>query len=500
MTGQVVAGFVVPGYPHPLLVPESNPGYQRLRGAFDAVAAEIAALKPDLLLLYSTQWLSVIGHQVQADPEPTWTHVDQEWHELGSIPYKFRVDSAFGEDYVAAGRSRGLEMRTVAYEGFPVDTGSIVALKLLNPDNAIPASIVSCNMYADRAETVVLGKAALDAIRDSGKRVVAVAVTALSNRVHSSVIPFADDRIHSQKDDEWNRKYLEILEEGRLEDAAQLARTFHAQASGDQKMKAIWWLNTLMGQTNALAGNLHGYEAVYGTGAAVVGLTPAPVDAGDLEFDEADPEVHLGDRNVLGGANVFESAEGPDIALEGSHVMGAGDAGSPSTSATDVGTSGSPEPIASTPVPGSRDAKASGVVVARSAPKPVGAYPHARRVGDFLYLSGLGPRDPETDAVPGGPVWDEGGKRLDYDIVAQTESVVSNMKRVLAESGASIDDVIDVTCYLIDMDRDFAGFNQVYAKHFGDVGATRTTLEINRLPTPIAVEFKVIAKAPSSSP
>ncbi len=466
----VVAGFIVPGYPHPLLAKDANPAYGRIADAYAKVRQEIEVLKPDLVLLYSTQWLSVIGHQVQADPKPVWTHVDQEWHELGSIPYTFRMDQEFGESYVAAGQARGLEMRTVAYHGFPIDTGSVVALKLLNPDNAFPASIVSCNMYADRAETLVLGKAALDAIKASGKRVVAVAVTALSNRVHTREIPFADDRIHSQKDDEWNRKYLEILGGGRLEDAAQLARTFTAQAAGDQRMKAIWWLNTLMGQTNELTGTVHAYEPIYGTGASVMSLVPAPAGTGEVEFDEDDAEVYGGDRNVLGGANLFEGPDGPAAAPPAA-----------------------PSPTAQ---PAHAAQTGPGVVVAGSAPKPVGAYPHARRVGDTLYLSGLGPRNPVDNSVPGGPVWDASGAKQEYDIRAQTEAVIANMKLVLAESGASIEDVVDVTCYLIDMERDFEGFNEVYAKHFGPVQATRTTLEINRLPTPIAVEFKVMASAP----
>jgi 2-aminophenol/2-amino-5-chlorophenol 1,6-dioxygenase subunit alpha len=489
----VVAGFIVPGYPHPLLVPDANPGYQRIRDAYAEVRARIEELRPDLLLLYSTQWPSVIGHQVQADPDPEWVHVDQEWHELGPIPYKFRMDADFGTAYVEHGRARGLEMRTVAYRGFPIDTGSIVALKLLDPDNRIPASIVSCNMYADRAETIVLGKAARDAVAATGKRVVAIAVTALSNRVHTGIVPFGEDRIHSQKDDEWNRKYLEILERGRLEDAAQLTRKFHAEAGGDQKMKAIWWLNTVMGQSNTLDGHLYAYEALYGTGAAVVGLVPTVKDAEAVEFDEDDAEVYLGDRNVLGGANLFESADGVDIARSGQDLD--------EVRAQELGMASDAPTPAAPGAAGPRSAVQPGngrdqVIVARSAPKPVGAYPHARRVGDLLYLSGLGPRDPETDKVPGGPVWDADGTRNEYDAAAQTEAVIDNMKRVLAASGATIEDVVDVTCYLIDMERDFAAFNAVYAKHFGDVQATRTTLEINRLPTPIAVEFKVIAKAP----
>src|ERR1051326_4545272 len=119
----VIASFVLPYMPHPLLVPDANPAYRRLRDAYGEVRQRITDLKPDLLLIYSTQWPSVIGHQVQTDPAPEWTYVDQEWHELGSIPYKFRMDAAFGQAYIAAGQTRGLEMRTVDYTGFPFATG-----------------------------------------------------------------------------------------------------------------------------------------------------------------------------------------------------------------------------------------------------------------------------------------------------------------------------------------------------------------------------------------
>ena len=128
-----------------------------------------------------------------------------------------------------------------------------------------------------------------------------------------------------------------------------------------------------------------------------------------------------------------------------------------------------------------------------NAPDPVGAYPHARRVGDLLFLSGVGSRTPHTNEIPGGPIVDEKGKPQDYDVAAQTEQVVANIKAVLAASGLTLNDVVDVTAYLIDMQRDFAAYNEVYAKHFTGIDAARTTLSIRNLPTPIAVEFKVIA-------
>lgn len=130
------------------------------------------------------------------------------------------------------------------------------------------------------------------------------------------------------------------------------------------------------------------------------------------------------------------------------------------------------------------------------APDPVGAYPHARRHGDLLFLSGVGPRQAADNSIPGGPIVDIDGVAQDYDIKAQTEAVIANVKAVLEACGASLDDVLDVTVFLVDMDRDFKGYNEVYAKHFTSVQAARTTIAIRALPTPIAVEFKVIAKAP----
>lgn len=118
------------------------------------------------------------------------------------------------------------------------------------------------------------------------------------------------------------------------------------------------------------------------------------------------------------------------------------------------------------------------------APAPVGAYPHARRVGGFLFLSGVGPRQKGTDVIPG---------QNPHDIGVQTQAVIDNVSAVLEASEASLQDVVDIQVFLTNMARDFKGFNQVYGATFKDIGPTRTTVEVGSLPTPIAVEFKVIA-------
>lgn len=129
---------------------------------------------------------------------------------------------------------------------------------------------------------------------------------------------------------------------------------------------------------------------------------------------------------------------------------------------------------------------------AGSAPKPVGLYPHARRAGHLLFLSGIGPRDPKTDGVPGLERSKSGNYRS-FDFEAQCHSVFQNVRRVLEDSGAKWEDLVDITVFLTDMKRDFHTYNKVYAEYFKDHQPCRTTVGIDSLPTPIAIELKCIA-------
>lgn len=297
----VLKGFILPGLVQPLLSPDANPSYRRVRSAFEKVREEIERSDADLILIYSTMWPSILGHQIQAMPEPEWTLVDEEFHELGSIHYKLKMDSEFAECYNRHAKNRGLHCRTIAYHGFPIDTGSVVALKLINPENRLPAVIVSSNIYADRAETVVLAKAAVSALQEQGKRAIAVIISTLSNRLHSTFIDPKNDKINSLKDQEWNLKVLEFLEKGRLEDVSQLSRQIHREARVKKvsNFKPFWWLSSVMGPHNRYTGKIYEYQPIYGTGCAVVGLTPALHAARDLEYDEEAPDHFNGDRNVL---------------------------------------------------------------------------------------------------------------------------------------------------------------------------------------------------------
>jgi len=136
------------------------------------------------------------------------------------------------------------------------------------------------------------------------------------------------------------------------------------------------------------------------------------------------------------------------------------------------------------------------------APPAVGAFPHAKRVGDLLFLSGIGPRKRGTTDIPGVTL-DADGNIVEYDIAAQTLAVFENVRFVLEDAGARWEDIVDVQVFLTDMKRDFATFNRLYAEHFagrGKPNPTRTTVEVGALPTPIAVELKVIAHVRPSAP
>jgi 2-aminomuconate deaminase len=296
--------------------------------------------------------------------------------------------------------------------------------------------VVSCNIYAEREETRALGFAARAAIEAYGKKTIVVVVTNLSNRYEVAEIDPARDRISSQKDDEWNRKILEMFGEGRLEDVAQVAREFAREANADMGFKAIWWLAALMGEHNRYDGKVWDYQPVWGTGNAIVELTPSAKELDfEKEFDEAPIPTFSG--TGLQSHNVLAEAPQRD----------------------------EQEPL-----------------ITSKAPPPVGPYPHARRVGNFLFLSGIGPRRPGTNEIPKG-------------IEAQTRSCIENIRTILQEAGSSLEKVVDVTVYLTDMKRDFARFNEVYAEYFGKVQPTRTTVGVDSLPTPIDVELKVVALA-----
>ena len=134
----------------------------------------------------------------------------------------------------------------------------------------------------------------------------------------------------------------------------------------------------------------------------------------------------------------------------------------------------------------------SQTIESSQAPEPVGAYPHARRVGNLLFLSGVGPRQRGSREIPGVELDEQGNVRA-YDIEAQCHAVFRNVRAILEEAGSRWENLVDVTVFLTNMKRDFATFNRIYAEYFRDNQPCRTTVEVNALPTPIAIELKCVA-------
>jgi 2-aminomuconate deaminase len=131
-------------------------------------------------------------------------------------------------------------------------------------------------------------------------------------------------------------------------------------------------------------------------------------------------------------------------------------------------------------------------VVSTRAPEPVGPFPHAKRVGNLLFLSGIGPRVRGSKEIP-GVTFGNDDQVVSHDIVKQCHAVFKNVRTVLEDAGSDWERIVDVTVFLTDMKRDFATFNRIYGEHFSENRPARTTVEVNRLPTPIAIELKVIA-------
>ena len=130
--------------------------------------------------------------------------------------------------------------------------------------------------------------------------------------------------------------------------------------------------------------------------------------------------------------------------------------------------------------------------ISLKAPEPVGLYPHARRVGNLLFLSGVRPRERGAKQIPGVEL-NETGEIITYDIETQCRSVFQNVRYILEDAGSSWNNIVDVTVFLTNMKDDFATYNRVYAEYFAENQPCRTTVEVNKLPTPIAIELKVIA-------
>jgi 2-aminophenol/2-amino-5-chlorophenol 1,6-dioxygenase alpha subunit len=272
----VVSAFLVHGNPLPFLRPD-NPPWRELDAGYRAAAAALAASRPDVIAVYSTQWIAVLDELWQARPRSRGVHVDENWHEYGDLGFDIRTDVELTRAVIAATPAFGVRSKPVDYEGFPIDTGTIIANNYLNPGGKLPLVIAANNVYHDWQTTQKLA-AALVACADKLKRRVAlVGVGGLSGSIIREEIDLKNDRIASKSDDAANRRMLEALATG-AKAALDACAKYAQEARADMGFKHFAWLMGGLGGRYAAA-KVHAYGPTYGSGAAIVEFVPAAARA-----------------------------------------------------------------------------------------------------------------------------------------------------------------------------------------------------------------------------
>ena len=427
---EIKSVYFVPGLPHVLLAPEKSSKWQSVNDSYKRVREQLKKDKPESLLIFSASWYSIVGHLIQADPNPKHYLVDHNWHELGTMNYDFPVDTKFSASCQKKIQKKGYTAKLINYEGFPVDAGTIVAQKLLNPDNEFSCSVMSWNIYADKKEYLDVGAACREAIEEQGKDVSVVIVSSLSSKLFTHDIDPEQDKISSESDDKWNQKILGAFEKGSVAELSQIAPDFAKEGHADMGFRSIWWLEGLLGAKVKCEGRVFDYQPVWGTGAALCGLYP----------------------------KVFDKPED-----------------------TEEETSAS-------------STEASGNILSEKAAEPVGSYPHAKVVDNLVFLSGIGPREKGAGAIPGlSPEKTLVKDRYDVEVqtrsvIRNLEYVLEKS----GSSKEDILDIqvylLDMKSHFKTFNK---VYSEYFSK---ETGPARTTIEIKSLPTDIAVEFKVIAK------
>ena len=267
-TPGVVAALLVPGSPLPLLA-RDNPPWTEIANGLEEAAAALREANPDVILVYSTQWIAVLDQPWQTRPRVRGVHVDENWYEYGEIDYDIEIDTELAEACIGACRSLGIKARGVNYDGFPIDTGSIVANRFLNADGARPVVMAANNLYHDWEQTLKLGEMAANQAVRLGRRVAVIGVGGLSGSAFRHEIDPANDHIASASEDAWNRRMLDLMVKGNASAMKALIADYAREARVDMGFKHFAWALGAMGGRFHSA-TVHAYGPTYGSGAAVV--------------------------------------------------------------------------------------------------------------------------------------------------------------------------------------------------------------------------------------
>lgn len=262
----VVSAFLVPGNPLPLLRGD-NPPWGLLADAARTAGRSLAESRPDVLLVYSTQWITVLDELWQTRPHSTGLHVDENWYEYGDMQTDLRVDVDLATACIKAANDAGIRSKSVNYEGFPIDTGTIVAGAFLNPTGEIPTVIAANNLYHDFAKTETIAALAVQQADLQNKRVAVIGIGGLSANYFDRDIVLADDHIVNPSDDDANKAMLADLAAGSATLRTSIT-DYVKSVKADMGMKHLAWVLGALGMYSKAT--VHGYGATYGAGAAVV--------------------------------------------------------------------------------------------------------------------------------------------------------------------------------------------------------------------------------------
>jgi 2-aminophenol/2-amino-5-chlorophenol 1,6-dioxygenase alpha subunit len=264
----LVASFLVTGHPLPVLAADV-PAYATLRSGLAAAADALAASRADVVLAYSTQWFAVLDELWQTRPRLQGLHVDENWYDRGDLPFDITVDTALAQACIEASPGVGVKAKAVDYDGFPIDSGTIVMANGLDPQHRLRYVLASNNLYHDAATTEKLAAMAVEVAAGLGRRVALVGVGGLSGTLFRQKIDLAEDHVAGAEDDALNRRLLSLLEKGDADALRTFLPEYAGAAKADMGMKHLHWLLGGMGDRWTGAKVL-GYGPGYGTGQAVV--------------------------------------------------------------------------------------------------------------------------------------------------------------------------------------------------------------------------------------
>jgi 2-aminophenol/2-amino-5-chlorophenol 1,6-dioxygenase alpha subunit len=260
---------LVPGMPH-LLAAEPAPSWAWLADAVRRTGDRLRASGVQTVVMVSTQWFTVLGHQIQTDPKLVGEHCDENWYryDFGRQRYDITVDTELALGWADAIDARGLQSRRTRYDGFPVDNGTITAMNLLDPEHRFRLALVSCNLYAGADAMRVLGEAAASAAAELGRRIGVVVVSGLSSGLIQRWISPGEDQIAAGHET-WDRRMLDLILDRKHDDVLDLREEYARGAQVDSQLRVYPFL-VGTGVEELESCELLEYGPIWGTGGAVV--------------------------------------------------------------------------------------------------------------------------------------------------------------------------------------------------------------------------------------